>query len=60
MPVYRFHLRFDEEASRKLGAYYLYRSEQQYEAQPVMDGVRIHRRAIDGDPPDLVEVCLNW
>jgi hypothetical protein len=53
-------LTLDREHLCKPTAYYLYRSHEAANNQPVISGVYIQRQAIGEHPPEKVKLSLEW
>ncbi len=53
-------VRLDHEMLRKVSGYYIYRSDEEEDGRPIIDGVYIQRGAVDGNPPETMSLLLEW
>ena len=57
---FQLTLLLDDEMLKKVGGYYIYRSMEEKNGKPIIDGVYVRRDAVDGDPPEAMSLLLEW
>lgn len=55
----KFTLELDETATRKVGGYFIYRSQELSGERPAVDGVYVQRGTLGDDPPKSLEMSLR-
>ncbi len=58
----RFHctLILDKDMLHKVENYYIYRSQEEERGRPIIDGVYVQRETIDINPPENIDISLQW
>jgi hypothetical protein len=60
MKKLEFTLNLDNELLKKVSTYYIYRSEKYEGNRPIVDGVYIQRNAIGSEPPQIINLVMEW
>ena len=60
MPHLRLTLALDKDMLLKVKGYYIYRSQEEEGGRPVFDGLYIQRETINENPPEKMNLLLDW
>jgi hypothetical protein len=60
MNEHRYGLLLDREMLPKVNNYYIYRSEEQENNRPIIDGVYIQSNELSQKPPKKMTLILKW